>query len=120
MGKIRFKRGISLIVLIITIVIALIILGATIVQINSSMENADIVSFAEDLTIVQDSVNMHYIQNDEIPYIEPEEVFSQNQIVNIKNRVPPLHHLFSLPQIFSRFFNKNFKIVASVFLILSF
>ena len=61
------KKGISLIVLIITIVLVIIILGITTTGVGNAVQNARMTAFGEDLNLIQDAVNVYFELNGEYP-----------------------------------------------------
>lgn len=64
------KNGISLVVLLITIVVALIILSASTVKILDASDNATIASFAEELRMLEESSKEYYLQNNALPAVD--------------------------------------------------
>ena len=79
------KAGIAMVTLIITIVVAIVLAAAGIVAINDSITDATTTAFANDLNTIEDQVKMYYLQNDEFPVLEEEEVLSQNEVINLVN-----------------------------------
>ncbi|MEG2348428.1 MAG: hypothetical protein RSB67_02125 [Clostridia bacterium] len=77
------KLGISLILLVITIVITIILTTAIIISVNTSKNNAALVSFAEEISTIEDQVSSYYIQNDEIPYLDSEMPISQKALMDL-------------------------------------
>ena len=63
------KKGISLIILIITIVLIIILLGITTAGIGNAIQNARMTSFGEDLNLIEDAVNVYYEQNGDFPKV---------------------------------------------------
>ena len=63
------KKGISLIVLVITIAVLLIISSAVIYTSADASNNAKLVAFASDLQQVEDLVTEYYITNNELPIL---------------------------------------------------
>ena len=84
MGLTMKKNGITLVTLIITIVVALILVSAGIVTVSSSISNAHLTSFAEDLSQIEDQVEMYYLQHNTFPTEnEDEEALSQGDILEL-------------------------------------
>ncbi|MDD3303827.1 MAG: hypothetical protein PHP54_02825 [Clostridia bacterium] len=85
----RLKKGITLIVLILTIILALILVTATTLAIGNSVENARLAAFANDLKEVKDAVKVYYMENDFFPTdADNMEALSQKEIFTlIKNKV---------------------------------
>ena len=81
--KITQKKGISMVTLIITIVVATILASAGIVTVSNSIFDATLTAFANDLNTIQDQVKLYYIQNDEFPVFNLETAFSQGDIINL-------------------------------------
>ena len=77
------KKGISMVSLIITIVVAITLASAGIVTVSNSISDATLTAFANDLNTIQDQVNLYYIQNDEFPVFDSETAFSQADIINL-------------------------------------
>ena len=74
------RKGISLIMLIITIVLALILVMSTAAVVGNAINNSRITTFASDVLEVQDALKSYYIQNDVIPVLGDEKVYSQFEI----------------------------------------
>ena len=74
------RKGISLIMLIITIVLALILVMSTAAVVGNAINNSRITTFASDVLEVQDALKSYYIQNDVIPVLGDEKVYSQLEI----------------------------------------
>ena len=60
--KIEKKKGISLVVLLMTIIVALILLTASTVSIVDAADNATISAFAEELKTLEDTSKEYYLQ----------------------------------------------------------
>lgn len=63
----KYKKGISLIVLLITIVVALILIATVIISTDGAIDNANVNVFANDLSDVQDATESYYITNNVMP-----------------------------------------------------
>ena len=63
------KKGISFVILIVTIVLLVILLGITTAMVGNSIQNSRRSAFASDLASLQDAVNVYYIQNAEFPIV---------------------------------------------------
>lgn len=59
------KSGISLIILVITIVVAILLLSLTVVALDKNVENASLASFLEDLKQIEDLSSASLIENGE-------------------------------------------------------
>lgn len=80
----NIKKGITLVVLIITIVVALVILSITIVGVKTAVDNANLVTYAKDLASIQDATAQYYINNSAFPTaVENESALSQEDILGI-------------------------------------
>ncbi len=84
MGFKQEKNGITMVTLIITIIVALILISAGIVTVSNSISNAHLASFAEDLSQIEDQVDMYYLQHNSFPTAsENEEALSQGDILTL-------------------------------------
>ena len=63
----KVKNGITLIILVLTIILALILVTATTLAVGNSIDNARLAAFANDLKEVQDAVKIYYMENDFFP-----------------------------------------------------
>ena len=63
----KVKNGITLIILVLTIILALILVTATTLAVGNSIDNARLAAFANDLKEVQDAVKVYYMENDFFP-----------------------------------------------------
>lgn len=88
MGK---NKGISLLVLVITIAVSLILLSTVIISTASAIDNATVVAFAKDLKTVSDGVENYYITNSTIPKIDATNLMSSSQIKGLvdTNKLTP-------------------------------
>lgn len=64
------NKGITLVVLIITIVVALVILSISVVAVKNAVDNANLVAYAKDISSIQDAVANYYITNESFPTTE--------------------------------------------------
>lgn len=78
------KSGISLVVLLITIIVALILLSASTVKILDASENATISSFAEELRNLEESAKEYYLQNNTMPIIDE---IAKDTLLNLSGSV---------------------------------
>lgn len=76
------KEGITVLALIITIVVALILISASIVGISNVVANSRITKFTEEILAVEDKLRLYYIEND-IAYKEGTTIYSKDQILNM-------------------------------------
>ncbi|MDD3303826.1 MAG: hypothetical protein PHP54_02820 [Clostridia bacterium] len=74
------RRGISLIMLIVTIVLALILIMSTAAVVGNAINNSRITTFASDVLEVEDAVKSYYTQHDEMPILGEDKVYSQKEI----------------------------------------
>ncbi len=79
----EYKKGISLILLIATIVLVLILVATITVTVGNSLDNSRIVAFAEDLRSVEEASILYYEQNDLFPTFEEEKAYSKAEIMNM-------------------------------------
>lgn len=80
-----FRKGISLVVLIITIVVTIILSSAAIISIGNSIENAKLVAFAKELNDIETRCQMYYYENNELPYLDSDIAMSQGELLNLVN-----------------------------------
>ena len=64
------KNGISLIVLIITVVLIVILVSMTTIEIGNSVQNARKSGFVNELTKIEDAVELYYVQNGTFPILD--------------------------------------------------
>ena len=76
------KKGISFVVLIITILLLVILLGITTVGIKNAVQNSRKSAFASDLVSLEDAINTYYIQNGQLPILSEEESFIEYEYSN--------------------------------------
>ncbi len=80
----KVKNGITLIILVLTIILALILVTATTLAVGNSIDNARLAAFANDLKEVQDAVKIYYMENDFFPTpADSTEALSQKAIFEI-------------------------------------
>lgn len=79
------KSGISLVVLLITIIVALILLSASTIKILDASENATLSAFAEELRSLEDSSKEYYLQNGSIPAVDTNNGMSVSDVLNLNN-----------------------------------
>ena len=80
----KVKNGITLIILVLTIILALILVTATTLAVGNSIDNARLAAFANDLKEVQDAVKVYYMENDFFPTpADSTEALSQKAIFEI-------------------------------------
>lgn len=81
MKKFTFKRGVTLTVLMITIVIMVILSSTIIINVGSAITDTRKTTFASDLKVIEDAVSVYYIQNDKLP--SDEVTMSENEILTL-------------------------------------
>ncbi|MEG1204176.1 MAG: hypothetical protein RSE00_02760 [Clostridia bacterium] len=80
------KQGVTLAVLIITVVVALILLSVSIVAIKSSVDNASLVAFAQDLSTITEQSQTYFVQQDAFPTLSgAEAALSQKEILALSS-----------------------------------
>ena len=80
----KVKNGITLIILVLTIILALILVTATTLAVGNSIDNARLAAFANDLKEVQDAVKIYYMENDFFPTpADSTDALSQKAIFEI-------------------------------------
>lgn len=79
------KKGISLIVLIITITVALILVATVVISTTSAINNANITVFAKDLTEIQEATESYYITNNIMPNIDGSNVMTAAELLAISS-----------------------------------
>ncbi|MCX8074716.1 MAG: hypothetical protein N2749_03915 [Clostridia bacterium] len=78
------KKGISFIVLMITIVVALILISVTVISTKNSIDNATITKMAESIKQVEDASEAYYISNGKFPTSdENSEPLTKNQVIGL-------------------------------------
>lgn len=65
--KLNNKKGISLIVIAITILVSLILVPIAVAATGNAIENANITEYIDNLNLIKDSVESYYITNGEFP-----------------------------------------------------
>ena len=80
-----YKKGISLIVLVITIIVALILIATAGISTIVAIDNANITAFAKDLTEIQDATESYYITNNVMPSITDSTVMDKDELLAIAN-----------------------------------
>lgn len=85
--KIKEKKGITLIILVITIIIMAILAGTIVVTISGTGEVQKLNSLASDLQVLQERVNLYYEKNKELPIVnyineEVSAILGENQNPN--------------------------------------
>lgn len=81
MKKLALNCGITLTVLMITIVIMVILSSTIIINVGSAITDTRKTTFASDLKVVEDAVSVYYIQNDKLP--SDEGVMSEKEILTL-------------------------------------
>ncbi len=79
------KRGITLIVLLITIIVTLIILSASTIKILDAADNSTIAAFAEELRSLEDSAREYYLQNNVLPVTDESSPLKLNDVLNMSS-----------------------------------
>lgn len=64
------KKGLSLLSLMITVIIIILLATTVTISATSSINNSRKISFATEISFIQESVNNYYTQNDTIPVLE--------------------------------------------------
>lgn len=59
------KKGIALVTLVITIIVVLILVGVSVVSVGNSLKNTEKASLAEELSTIEEQVNVYRLQNGE-------------------------------------------------------
>jgi type II secretory pathway pseudopilin PulG len=78
-----YKYGISLIVLVITIIVTLILIAATVISTASAISNAKLTTFSKDLTQIQDAAQSYYITNKVMPILGETTVMTKDDLLAI-------------------------------------
>lgn len=76
-------NGVTMIVLVLTILVIIIISGVTIATAGSLLENSKVTTFAEDLKSVEDATKMYYIENDDLPVLGENIALSYAQVKSL-------------------------------------
>ena len=77
------KSGVTFVILVLTIVVALILLSVTVVSISRSIDSALITSFAQDVSKIQEATEKYYLQHDEFPILSGTDVMSEQQVLDM-------------------------------------
>lgn len=64
------KRGFSLIVLIVVVTVLIVITAATTIGVSNAQRNVKVLNFATELSIIQDKVDLYYMENSTYPLTE--------------------------------------------------
>ncbi len=75
------KRGVTLTVLAVAIVIMVILASVVVVNVGDSVTDTRKTTFANDLKTVSDQVSVYYVQNDKIP--TDDEPLSEKEVLNL-------------------------------------
>jgi type II secretory pathway pseudopilin PulG len=86
-----YKKGISLLVLIITIVVIAIIVGAVITSTGTAISQANITTFASDLKQIQDATEGYYIVNGTLPSLDGSNILRTSDLLLLSNNNPILN-----------------------------
>lgn len=78
------KRGITLFALLITIVVAIIIVAASIISVGNVVENNRISNFTETLQAIEEQVGLYYIQNNGLPK-ENDTIYNKHDVIALAN-----------------------------------
>lgn len=81
--KKKKQSGITLMILVITIAVALILFATTFVGLKVSMDKVNLTAFGQDLYTIQDAVTAYYIQNDDFPVKDGTVAMSQVELLNL-------------------------------------
>jgi len=76
-------KGISLIILVMTIIVALILLTTIVISTRNTIENTNVVTFAKDLTEIRQATENYYIANNLMPSLDNSTVMSKDQLIEI-------------------------------------
>ncbi|MDF2866345.1 MAG: hypothetical protein K0R72_1163 [Clostridia bacterium] len=80
---INLKGGISLVILIVSMVVLLILATTIFVSASSAIDTAKLTTFAKDLNKVQDSIESYYISNNVIPSLNGSELMNKDEFLSI-------------------------------------
>jgi len=83
--KFSDKKGISLVVLIITIVVSLILIATAVISTTVAMDNANITLFSKNLTEIEAASEGFYITNNVMPTPDASTVMNKDDIIGISN-----------------------------------
>jgi len=81
--NINYKSGISLIVLIITIVVALILIATVTISTMRAIDDANVTIFAKDLSEIEAAAEAFYISNNLMPTATGSTIMSKDELVSI-------------------------------------
>jgi len=81
--KNNYKSGISLIVLILTIVVALILTATVIISTITALDNAHVTTFAKNLTEIHDAAESYYVNNNVMPLYDDSAITDKNDLTAI-------------------------------------
>ena len=89
------KRGISLIVLVITMVVMSILAFTIVLNVDDSTQSAKITTFAEELRNIDDSVQTYYLKNNEYPVVKGVS-YTKEGLLSISSSSAELKNEFDL------------------------
>src|SRR5574344_131457 len=82
--KTNEKLGISLIVLMVTIIVTIILATVSVISINGAIDNSLMSAFATDLSTIEDLSKTYYMQNGAFPTeTEGEDALSEQKVLDI-------------------------------------
>lgn len=77
------KQGVSLVVLIITIIVAIALLSVSVVAVKNSVDNAAVTAFAQDLSTIGEMTQDYYLKNEDYPKLTGTDAMSQGDVLNL-------------------------------------
>lgn len=89
------KRGMSLIVLTITLIVMSVLAGAIIMSLNNSTDEAKLTGFATELKEILEASQTYYLQHDEFP-VETGITYTKTDLLGISTNSQELENEFSL------------------------
>lgn len=77
------KQGVSLVVLIITIIVAIALLSVSVVAVKNSVDNAAVTAFAQDLSTIGEMTQDYYLKNEDYPKLTGTDAMSQGDVLTL-------------------------------------
>lgn len=78
------KSGITMVILVATVIIAIIILSVSVVSINNTTKNAQMTSFKEELVNIENEISKYYLLTGELPVLDSYE-YTKEEISDISS-----------------------------------
>lgn len=77
------KKGISLIVLLLTIIVSIILISTITISVASAIDNTKITAFAKDLTQIKESTESYYMTNGQMPAVNGSVIMTKDDLATL-------------------------------------